>query len=172
MPKILRVLIVDDEPSIRGVLKKILCGDPDSVFACQAVGTFEECLEVCEEGGADYIILDLCLPDRSALEGLKELREEYPDIGVIVLTARDNHNDAMRAVNEYNALAYIVKPILSIEQFYKAFSDAIIRHESQRKVNTKVSKKTLTAWIGIISSLLALLMTAALFGEKIVGWFK
>jgi DNA-binding NtrC family response regulator len=172
MPKNLRVLIVDDDNGIRAVVKRILCGEPDSVFQCQSVSSFRECLEVCEDNDADYVVLDLELGDRLGFEGLKELRETYPHIGVIVFTAHDNQNDALRAVREYNALAYITKPILNVDQFYKAFCDAIIRHESQKEVNSKVSKKVLMAWVGIVASIVTLLTAIVAFWERIWGLFK
>jgi DNA-binding NtrC family response regulator len=100
------------------------------------------------------------------------LRETYPHIGIIVFTAHDSQNDALRAVREYNALAYITKPILKVDQFYKAFCDAIIRHESQKEVNSKVSKKVLVTWVGIVTSIVALLSAIVAFWEKILALFK
>lgn len=168
----LRILIVDDDEGIRAFVKRILCGSPDSIFQCQSVGRFSDCLEICKNGETDYVILDLGLPDRLGFEGLRELHEDCPEIGVIILTAHNNQNDALRAIEQYGALAYILKPPLDIDEFYKAICDAIIRHKNQRKVNTKISKKSLMTLLGIISSVLAMLTALAVFGEKIAQFLN
>jgi DNA-binding NtrC family response regulator len=172
MSQPIRILIVDDDKATRKIVKEILCGGPDSVFQCVAVHSFRECLEVCEAKATDYIILDLELPDRLGFEGLKDLNELYPNMPTIIFTGHHSQADAVRAMNEYGVLAYITKPITDINAFYKSITDAIVRHNNEKKVDSKIGKKDLKMWAGVGSAILTLLTAAFVFGEKVLDLLR
>jgi CheY-like chemotaxis protein len=80
------VLICDDEPSLRELIRVSLDGDYDFAEADDGL----ECVEVARRVRPDVVVLDLMMPRRSGLEVLDELRREkdLADTRVIVLTAQ------------------------------------------------------------------------------------
>ena len=89
------VLICDDEPSLRELIRVSLNGDYDFVEADDGV----ECLELARRVRPDVVVLDVMMPRRSGLEVLDDLRkdEALADTAVIVLTAQPAaRDDALR----------------------------------------------------------------------------
>src|SRR6266566_991961 len=80
------VLICDDEPSLRELIRVSLEGRYN--FANADDG--EECLDVALKRRPDVVILDMMMPRRDGLEVLRELRQnpEFAETAVIVLTAQ------------------------------------------------------------------------------------
>jgi CheY-like chemotaxis protein len=99
------VLICDDEPSLRELIRISLDGPYEFVEADDG----EESLELARSVRPDVIILDMMMPRRSGLEVLTELRrdEDLADTRVIVLTAQPaTREQALRA----GADVVMVKP--------------------------------------------------------------
>jgi CheY-like chemotaxis protein len=89
------VLICDDEPSLRELIRVSLNGDYDFAEADDGV----ECLELVQRVHPDVVVLDVMMPRRSGLEVLHDLRQDeaLADIAVIVLTAQPAaRDDALR----------------------------------------------------------------------------
>jgi two-component system response regulator AtoC len=102
----MRVLVVDDEASIRRMLDRLLRGKGhDVVQASDAAST----LEAAADGGFDVVLLDLQLPDRSGLEILPELGRRAPAARVIMMTAHGSIPSAVQAMRE-GAWDYLSKP--------------------------------------------------------------
>lgn len=90
------VLICDDEPSLRELIRVSLDGPYQFVEADDG----EESLELARSVRPDVVILDMMMPRRSGLEVLSELRleQELADTRVIVLTAQPaTREQALRA---------------------------------------------------------------------------
>lgn len=79
-----RILIVDDEPSIRHMLKQVLL---DEDFSAEAAGSAMEALSKLEEVPADLAIVDLLLPGINGLELAEAIRMLDPGTPVILITA-------------------------------------------------------------------------------------
>jgi CheY-like chemotaxis protein len=89
------VLICDDEPSLRELIRVSLDGDYDFAEADDGL----ECVEVARRVRPDVVVLDLMMPRRSGLEALADLRGDaaLADTAVIVLTAQPaSRDDALR----------------------------------------------------------------------------
>ena len=89
------VLICDDEPALRELIRVSLNGDYDFAEADDGV----ECLEVARRIRPDVIVLDVMMPRRSGLEVLGEMRQDetLAETAVIVLTAQPAaRDDALR----------------------------------------------------------------------------
>ena len=100
-----RILVIDDEASIRRLLHVILEGAGHDI----------ECAEDSSHGlhalaldKPDLLILDLSLPDLDGLEALRRLRE-WSQIPVLVLSARANSTDKVKAL-DLGADDYLTKP--------------------------------------------------------------
>jgi DNA-binding response OmpR family regulator len=105
-----RVLIVDDEESIRLLLARILVNGL-KVEATLA-GTCEQALRLAGNYAYDAILLDLLMPGIGGFEVLREIRRASPNIAtpvviVSVLSDQASKDRCMRA----GASAYVVKPV-------------------------------------------------------------
>jgi two-component system, OmpR family, KDP operon response regulator KdpE len=99
-----RVLIVDDEPQIRRVLKPALIAAGHEV---SEAATGREALSML--AGVDLVILDLGLPDMDGKETLRRLRLATKKTPVIVLSARDRETEKIAAL-DLGADDYVEKP--------------------------------------------------------------
>lgn len=101
-----RILVVDDDPRIRDVLRRGLTYEG---FAVETAGSGEEALRLVREGPPDLVILDILMPGLDGFEVLRRLRAVDPQLPVLMLTARDAPTDQVRGLNE-GADDYVVKP--------------------------------------------------------------
>lgn len=101
----IRVLVVDDEPSIRRFLKASLSSHGYTVF--QAENGKEALLEL-SSCRPDVIVLDLGLPDMDGIEVTRSIRE-HSSVPVIILSVRDNEKDKVAAL-DMGADDYLTKP--------------------------------------------------------------
>ena len=103
-----RVLVVDDEPDITGLVSYHLA---KAGYRVMTVADGREALQLAREQRPDLVVLDLMLPVVSGYDVLAELRrrEETRDIGVILLTARKEEADRIRGLT-LGADDYLAKP--------------------------------------------------------------
>jgi len=99
------ILIVDDEPQIRRVLRTTLSSHGYSV--AEARGG-DEALEAIRAGRPDLILLDVNLPGISGLDTCREIRRSM-DVPIIMLTVRNSERDKVQALDA-GADDYVVKP--------------------------------------------------------------
>ncbi len=105
------ILILDDEPVIRDVLRTVL---GKAGFGAAEAGTAAEGLERLASEPVDLLLLDLMLPDRPGLEVLAEVRARWPDLPVVVITAYSSVESAISAMRQ-GAYHYIPKPFRNDE---------------------------------------------------------
>jgi len=105
------ILILDDEPVIRDVLRTVLSR---AGFAAAEAATAAEGLERLAAGSVDLLLLDLMLPDRPGLEVLAEVRSRWPEIPVVVITAYSSVESAIAAMRQ-GAYHYLPKPFRNDE---------------------------------------------------------
>lgn len=103
----IRVLIADDHPVVRLGLKMILDNEPD-ISVHKEARTARQALELIHNTDFDIILLDISLPDRNGLEVLHQLKNEYPDINVLVISMHSEDLYAVRVLKE-GASGYINK---------------------------------------------------------------
>lgn len=105
-----KILIVDDEPQIRRVLRTTLTSQGYTVAEAK---NGDEALEQIREERPDLILLDVNMPGRSGLEVCHEIRGTS-DIPIIMLTVRNTERDKVQALDT-GADDYVVKPFGSEE---------------------------------------------------------
>lgn len=101
------ILIIDDEPNLRRSLALILQRQGYSVTTA---GNAQEAGQCLEAGPFELVFLDLKMPDVNGLELLPEIRELYPNMPVLILTAHATLDSAIDAVRK-GARDYLLKPI-------------------------------------------------------------
>jgi len=102
-----RILIIDDEKSIREVFSLLL---GERGFLVETAETGRLGLEKARLFGPDVVLLDMNLPDIPGLEVLAGLREERPEPGIIIVTAFGTIRNAVEATR-LGASAYLEKPV-------------------------------------------------------------
>lgn len=101
-----RILVIDDEPPIRRLLRTGL-GTQDYTVVEAADGA--AALAALEAGGVDLAILDLGLPDMAGHALLAAIRERWPDLPVVILSSRDDERGKVEAL-DLGADDYVTKP--------------------------------------------------------------
>src|SRR5512136_2053114 len=101
------ILIIDDEPNLRRSLGLIL---QRAGYAVTTASDAAEALDVLQAGAYDLTFLDIKLPDQNGIELLPQLRELYPDMPILILTAHATLDTAITAVR-LGARDYLLKPI-------------------------------------------------------------
>ena len=106
-----RVLVVDDEPSLAELLSSVLRYEGWSV---RTAGNGAEAVRTGREFRPDAVVLDIMLPDFDGIEVMRRLRSELPDICVLFLTARDAVEDRVAGLTA-GGDDYVTKPF-SLEE--------------------------------------------------------
>ena len=99
------ILIVDDEPQIRRVMRTTLSSHGYSIIEAKSG---EEALSLIRTEHADLIVLDVNLPGISGLDTCREIRASS-DVPIIMLTVRNSERDKVQAFDA-GADDYVVKP--------------------------------------------------------------
>ena len=107
----MRILVVEDEPSVRENLKELLASEGYAVDAAQ---TAEDGAYLMRENDYDAVILDIVLPDGSGLDVLKKFRQGGNAVPVLILSALGGIIDRVSGLDT-GADDYLVKPFASAE---------------------------------------------------------
>ena len=134
------ILIIDDEPGIRQTLASILEDEKYRVFSAEdAVAG----MRLLEKEKVDLVFLDVLLPKLGGLEALEQIRHNWPELDVIMISGHANIEMAVRAVKG-GAFDFMEKP-LSLDKVLtlcrNAFALHKLREENRRlKKNAKLSQ--------------------------------
>ena len=105
------ILVVDDESTMRNLLEKILIRDGFRVLTASGG---EEALTTLKDEKVDIVICDMRMPGMNGFELLRKVKEDYPQTGMIMMTA---HGDTYTVKDALllGADEYITKPFKSHE---------------------------------------------------------
>lgn len=106
-----KILIVEDDIGLQKYLKELFS---DNQYLAQLASDGIAALNMIGKLPPDLIILDLGLPNMSGESVLTEVRKKYPDLPVIILTAKDSVSDIVQGLN-IGADDYITKPFVADE---------------------------------------------------------
>ncbi len=110
-PAPVRLLCVDDHRIVREGIALILAREPDIVVVATAA-TAEEAVIEFKRHLPDITLMDLRLGDRSGIDAIREIRQEYPTARIVVLTMYQGDEDIHRALSA-GATTYLLKDSLS-----------------------------------------------------------
>ncbi len=102
----MRILVVDDEPSVRDALDRALRMDG---YKVELAAGGREALDALAQQAPDAVVLDVLMPELDGLEVCRRLRAAGDRIPVLMLTARDAVPDRVRGLDA-GADDYLVKP--------------------------------------------------------------
>ncbi len=126
------ILVVDDEPPIREILKFQL---ENAGYRVATAGTGLEGLQVVEENPPDLILLDLMIPQIDGYEFCRRMKGDYGTrhIPIIILTARGELDEKLRGL-ENGANDYVTKPF-SMSELLVRVKNVLHWSQSQREAN-------------------------------------
>jgi putative two-component system response regulator len=123
------LLIVDDEPGIRRLVRQRLSGEG---YQCKEVDNAERALNMLETDSIALVVLDIRMPGRSGIELLPQIKSAYPDTSVIMATALNEMNLAIQCL-KLGADDYICKPF-DLEELLLAVRKALEKRHLQLEI--------------------------------------
>ena len=107
------VLIVDDHFIVREGLKKII-GDSGQFTISADVESGLLAIQRVRDTAIDLVLLDISLPDKNGIDVLKQIKKEYPNLPVLILSLHPENHYAVRAL-QAGASGYVNKKSTSTE---------------------------------------------------------
>ena len=129
-----RILAVDDEQYMRDLLQDGLSRAGYPCLTAESAAVAEETLRL---QAIDMVLLDIVMPGKSGMELLREIKNQYPDIAVIMLTGETDVIVAVQAMRQ-GAYDYCIKPvglaelIVRVEHAY-ASRTLVLENRTQRQ---------------------------------------
>jgi len=96
MAEAVRILIVDDQPRARRSLRALLSTWPRAAAIGEA-GNGREALQLTAELRPDLVLMDVRMPEMDGLEATRQIKAEWPQVKVILLSIYTEHRDAALA---------------------------------------------------------------------------
>ncbi len=102
-----KILVVDDEPTVRNLLVRYLNG---AGYECLAADSVNSAKKMLAEQEFDLLLIDLKMPGESGFELIHHAKELYPKIGRVVVTGIDSL-DVAGKIMDLGVYGYVIKPI-------------------------------------------------------------
>lgn len=132
----LHILYVDDEAAYGRLFRRAMIDDERLYITMAESG--EEALLLLQKTKADIVFTDLLMPRMDGMELLQQIRNNYPDTFVLMLTGVDSTADAVRAIKA-GAYDYILKPLDM--QMIRRQLDKILQHKKLLQETTQTLDK-------------------------------
>ena len=117
-----RVAVVEDDAGLRGSLERLLNLSPGFRCACSC-GSGEEALKLIPRNPPDLVLMDIHLPNRSGIECTALLRQQLPQLPIVMFTVYDDANTLFKALRA-GACGYLLKRARP-EEILEAISEAL-----------------------------------------------
>ncbi|MGE3173635.1 MAG: sigma-54-dependent transcriptional regulator [Planctomycetota bacterium] len=130
-----RILVVDDEPDLRFVLRDLF---EDAGFEVLEAGDGAEALELAQRTAPDVVLTDVRMPRMQGLELLRELQRRNQDLPVVLLSAVEDIATAVGAIQE-GAFDYQAKPY-DAQRLLLTVQRAAEQHALRRELHELRSK--------------------------------
>ena len=125
----MKLLIVDDEPKIRNVVKEY------ALFDGYIVDEAEDGIDAvkkCDNNQYDLIIMDIMMPNLNGIEAARKIKEKYSNINIIFLSAKSEEYDKLSAFG-VGADDYVTKPF-SPKELMARINAVLHRNNVKHKV--------------------------------------
>jgi len=160
-----KILVIDDETIVHESCSRILT---DEGYIIESAFTGQEGLKKIEEGSYDLVITDLKMPGISGMEALKKIKDNNPDIGIIMVTGYSTAETAVEAM-KLGAFDYLPKPFTP-DEIISVVSKAI--EKKQILIETKHLESAYRDATKAISSSLNLNEVLELIVKSVVNLVK
>jgi two-component system response regulator AtoC len=160
-----RILVVDDDPSIRETFEDYLT---TSGYEVRCAGSAEEALQSWTDYQPDLIITDVRMPGMSGIDLLNRLRENDEDADVLVITAFEDMETAVAAMKA-GAYDYLVKP-LDLDQVEilvgRCIRDRSLRRRIRHLSSEASSEHSVTRLVGRDPQMIAIYKLIGVLAEN------
>lgn len=140
----IRVLLCDDHALVREGTRRLLEGEPDIEVVGEASDGFEA-IELVGKLSPDVIAMDVSMPRMNGIEATRRVKEKFPDIFILALTAYDDFAYVSRLI-ENGASGYILKSVRSEELVQAiratALGECILHPDIARKVFARIARRS------------------------------
>jgi two-component system response regulator PilR (NtrC family) len=127
-----RVLVVDDDETIRDTLYELLAEN----YICQTAETAEKAFARLEADSYDVVLTDISMPGLSGLELLGHVRQKFPDTPVIIISGISDQEHAQGLIR-LGAFDFLLKPF-SLDVVEKSVKRAVEYRKQTLKANIAV----------------------------------
>ena len=135
-----KILVIDDEESIRNMMKMVLEADGYVVLTA-ADGAYG--LEVYKKHAPEIVLLDVRMPDMDGVEVLERIRAIEPDSEVIIVTGHGDMELAVKCLRR-DASNFLTKPV----------SDEVLTHAVKRSLERLAMKQRIKAYTTNLETLI------------------
>jgi DNA-binding NarL/FixJ family response regulator len=136
----MRILIVEDSPTDRQLLKYLLEDRFKDQAKFREASNLETAFKYLDTGTIDCVVLDLQLPDSAGKETFEKLIERFPDVPVIIMTHSKDRDLAIEMIR-LGAADYIIKAGTNEEDIFRRIVFAVEKHtRSVRMPRDKVKE--------------------------------
>lgn len=122
----MKLLVIEDHDQLSGNIKSYLMKEG---FVCEVAENYSRAMEKLYGYTYDLIVLDLMLPDGNGLDLLRVIKENWPDTGILIISAKNALDDKIKGLN-LGADDYLAKPFHLSE--LNARLRAIYRRRNQK----------------------------------------
>lgn len=139
-----KILAVDDEPAITGLLARWFAMEG---YECATASNGEEALSMLEEANFDLLVSDITMPGMSGIELLAVVRTRWPDMAVLMATAIGDRATAVLAL-QLGAYGYSIKPLdrnellISVANVLERRRVTLLMREYEHDLEQKVRERT------------------------------
>ena len=127
MDKHARILVVDDDESIRNTMQAIL---KDEGYLVDLATTGNDAIQKTEETTYNVVLIDIRLPDMEGVNLLNLMKDTVPRTRKIMVTGYPSMQNAIKALNK-NADAYLIKPV-DIEKLLNTVKEQLKLQENEK----------------------------------------
>lgn len=138
------ILVVDDELFVREILSEWL---NISGYSCSAVDSGESAMDALKEKKFDLVVSDITMPGMSGVLLLALIKQSFPDVAVIMVTAVDDRTTAIHTL-ELGAYGYIIKPVhkneflINVANALERRRLTLLSQEYERSLESQVRERT------------------------------
>jgi len=126
-----KILVVDDEASVRRVLRKTLGRNG---YNCTMASDASEAREYLEKQNIDLLLCDIRMPGESGLDLIRHVKKVFADTAIIMVTAIDDPREAEIA-QEIGVYGYVIKPFAP-NQILISVANALRRRKLEMQAKT------------------------------------
>ena len=140
-----RVLVIDDDESIRATLQAILDNEG---YVVEVAATGTDAIKKSKDAVYNVALIDIKLPDMEGTELLTRMRDSVPRTRKIIVTGYPSIQNAMDAVNN-NADAYLTKPV-DVDKLLRIVGEQVKLQQAEKKYSEKKVAEFIAARVGEI----------------------